>query len=395
MAQLSDSVGCLGTNDLWRRSQWSPDRSLILAQTDSHALYIYEVSKTFTLRNVFKSPSPILDVVWYQLAAGSGGYEWCFAVSARDVPVRLVNATSGKTLASYTIINHIEEVLSPNSLAFSRDAYRMYAGLYNAVAIIPLSSPGTNVHVTLDIGSSYDDPRAGQRGVVSTIAVGRAPLALEASGEPAEIIAVGTFSGDVGIYVVEPSWVEPLIEQHRASRHGSSRVVPGGALCLAGWHMSSGAGIQQLVFHPEHQHLLFVSTRRSSHIHVLDTRYLYGMAEPFHFARLGDEAKMAALLERNTMHTHQRTWIDISDDGKYVASGDEDGIVRIWNCMSLDNQGIHLPIDQWNAAQDTVASAIFGNHNTIVTASGGRHWFDTVYPQTIDAALRLWQLNIH
>ena len=119
------------------------------------------------------------------------------------------------------------------------------------------------------------------------------------------------------------------------------------------------------------------------------------MAEPFHFARLGDEAKMAALLERNTMHTHQRTWIDISDDGKYVASGDEDGIVRIWNCMSLDNQGIHLPIDQWNAAQDTVASAIFGNHNTIVTASGGRHWFDTVYPQTIDAALRLWQLNIH
>ena len=146
MAQLSDSVGCLGTNDLWRRSQWSPDRSLILAQTDSHALYIYEVSKTFTLRNVFKSPSPILDVVWYQLAAGSGGYEWCFAVSARDVPVRLVNATSGKTLASYTIINHIEEVLSPNSLAFSRDAYRMYAGLYNAVAIIPLSSPGTNVH---------------------------------------------------------------------------------------------------------------------------------------------------------------------------------------------------------------------------------------------------------
>lgn len=246
--------------------------------------------------------------------------------------------------------------MSPNALSFSEDAFRLYGGLSGAVALIPLSIPGTNTHVTLDINTS-EDPRGGQRGIVSTIAVGSAPLALDDSGGLIEIIAVGTFAGDVGLYVTEPSWIEPLIEETVSPRHGSHKVVAAGALCVAGWHMGSGSGIQQvrlclqLVFHPVHKHILFVSTRRSPHIHVLDTRYLYGMVEPFHFARLGDETRLSALLQRNATDTHQRLWIDISDDGRWVVSGDQDGMVRVWDCEELEKPGVHVPAVEWKASR--------------------------------------------
>ena len=103
MAQLVAGAGQLDTTDFWRRAQWyvkthrSPDRSLFLAQSDSHALHVYQIKRdTFVLAGIYQSPTPILDTAWYQFPVNGVYGEWCFAVSARDVPIRLVNATKLK-----------------------------------------------------------------------------------------------------------------------------------------------------------------------------------------------------------------------------------------------------------------------------------------------------------
>ena len=76
---------------------------MFLAQTESHQLHLYDASMgDAQLLRSFRAPSPILDVRWFGLpleeAAEAGTNPWCFAVSCRDLPVRLISASA----VSYT-----------------------------------------------------------------------------------------------------------------------------------------------------------------------------------------------------------------------------------------------------------------------------------------------------
>lgn len=105
-ASLVQQVACPGTHDFWRCALWyaytslprSPDGSLLLARAESHALHVWEVmDQALTWRRTFRSPTPVLDVEWFAYPAATDDEvpHWCFAVSSRDVPVRLVDARTG------------------------------------------------------------------------------------------------------------------------------------------------------------------------------------------------------------------------------------------------------------------------------------------------------------
>ncbi len=152
------------SQDFYRKATWAPDGSSILAITESQQKHILvcsrqsistaHVSGSVKRLTATKSPSPLLDAVWYPVPAiaqpvtedATPTSTWCFAESHRDLPTRLTASDGGQVRASYSIMNHVEKFVGPHSLAFSPDMSRLYCGLWSALAAFPLSQPGLNTH---------------------------------------------------------------------------------------------------------------------------------------------------------------------------------------------------------------------------------------------------------
>lgn len=217
-----------------------------------------------------------------------------------------------------------------------------------------------NLHLALDLSPKDAGPGRGQRGLVSALASGKAPREYdeENGGNPLETLAVGTFSGYVGIYVADAQWLSHAADRRQETwvslpRHGAEVVVPGYRVCLCGWHIPEGNGIVQLKWHPFQRNLLVVATRRSSDLYVYDTNYLVGMSDPFCFRRLpSNDPSLIARLRRPTQSSHQRVWFDLDENGKYLVSGDEEGWIRIWTWDSILQSSGNEPIPhvtKWHA----------------------------------------------
>lgn len=97
----------------------------------------------------------------------------------------------------------------------------LYGGRSSKIYILPISTPGLNVH--------HLHPLPSQKGIVSSISI-----ALDQeSGK--EILAVGTFSGNTGIYSLDfGGWNE--FDPDRA----------GTLTCLKGWKEEDGSGVSQV-----------------------------------------------------------------------------------------------------------------------------------------------------
>lgn len=340
-------------NDFYRRAVWAPDGSSLLAVTESQQKHVFRCSRTgengrskLELRFKLKSPSPLLDAVWYSLPAleqpttdGQATDEqpvvsnttWCFAESHRDLPIRLTASDDGRTRASYSIMNHVERFVGPHSLAFSPDLSRLYCGLYSSLAVFPLSTPGLNTHSPVLLTSGKRSV-GGQRGIVSSLAATGHP------SDPAhELVAVGTFDATVAIYSFDPTrFPEPT--DHTAARTAASTDQESLAQrsCLAGWREVEGDGITQLKFHPLSPYVLFVASRRLDYIYVYDTRYLMGDVTRWTFRPLAQSgagvrsAHLLAKLRRPGGATHQRIYFDVDWAGRWLATGDEHGMIYVW-----------------------------------------------------------------
>lgn len=85
----------------WRRIVWSPDGTHLLAQSDDHYLDIFQlqqIDSTFELVKLFsiRAPSTLLAFEWYPFAQYKDAASWCFVISARHVPIRLIDAYQGR-----------------------------------------------------------------------------------------------------------------------------------------------------------------------------------------------------------------------------------------------------------------------------------------------------------
>lgn len=319
-------------SDFYRKATWSPDGSCILATTESQCVQILQLSLTVLGRvGSVRSPSPLLEAVWYPMPADTPTSAWCFLEAHRDLPIRLMNSVDMSTMASYSIMNHVEKYVAPHAMALSPDLSRLYCGMWSALAVVPLSLPGLNTHSNLPL-TPKKSGASGQKGVVSALATAAHPTQ---TGQ--DMIAVGTYFGSVGVYAILPSAL-PAPMQHtvnaRQDLHARDFAQQS---CLAGWREVDGEGITQLRFHPLTPYVLFVSSRKSSYIYAYDLRYLFGGSNRWKFppqtqpSRGQRSGAMLARFFRPACATHQRLAFDIAQTGHMLASGDEHGVIRIWN----------------------------------------------------------------
>lgn len=124
----------------------------------------------------------------------------------------------------------------------------------NAVALFPLRTVGNNTHLALDLTmQGTQNYEGGQHGIVSALAVGLSPMAIQSEAvESVQVLAVGTFSNSVGIYLIESQWLIDMLNKNvssRSSKLGTQRVLSGEHICMCGWIIPEGQGITQVCAH--------------------------------------------------------------------------------------------------------------------------------------------------
>ena len=402
-------------SDFYRRAFWAPDGSVILAVTESQQKHVLRCGDHGSIKCAtrLKSPSPLLDAIWYPMPAlespstnpelpdaaapltlqATPTATWCFAESHRDLPIRLTASNDGQARASYSIMNHVEKYVGPHSLAFSPDLSRLYCGLYSTLAVFPLSRPGLNTHAHIPLIPGKRSA-GGQKGILSALATTTHP------GDPThELVAIGTYNATVGIYSFDPAtFPEPA--EHTATHSGSfGEETLAQSSCLAGWREIEGDGITQLKFHPLMPYVLFVASRRSDYIYVYDTRYLMGGTSRWSFRPLAQAAAgvraahLLAKLRRPGGTSHQRLHFDVDWAGRWLASGDEHGSIHLWRIdtgrfTDQDDSGVDgrdaadslelAPDLSWKAHEDAVGSVSFHPYEPwLASVSGSRRWPDT------------------
>jgi hypothetical protein len=78
----------------------SPDGTHLLAQSDDHHVDVFQLKvheSSHDLIEVFsiRAPTTLLAVEWYPFAQYNDPASWCLVMSARDVPIRLIDAYQG------------------------------------------------------------------------------------------------------------------------------------------------------------------------------------------------------------------------------------------------------------------------------------------------------------
>lgn len=230
IAQLA-GPSCNPDTYFWRTIAWSPDGTHLLGQSDDHHLDLFRLNDD-KLEYVFSvhAPTTLLSFVWYPFARQDNPQTWCFAVGARDVTIKLIDAYQGRTRATYGIIDHIERFKGPQSMAFSLDGTKLYCAHDSFLSIVSIDMPGVNSHTTIRLTPSARATRrgkaaAGQKGVISTITVTSDHL----TGSSYDLVAIGTFAGTVGIYHIK-----------------GETITDAEQLCLLGWKEEGSNGIAQV-----------------------------------------------------------------------------------------------------------------------------------------------------
>lgn len=224
------------SSQIYPNTYRSPDGTHLLAQSDDHHLDLFLLEerseRELGLRFCFsvRAPSTLLDFAWYPYARHDDEQTWCFVLGAKDVTVRLIDAYAGQTRATYGIQDHTERFVGVQALCFSLDGTRLICGHDNSITVFDLSRPGVNTHLyRMRLSPSKRAVRqakaaAGQRGIISTMAVS----VNRVMGMEQEMIAVGTFCGNVALYTMNVA------------------VETGEQACIAGWKEDKSRGISQV-----------------------------------------------------------------------------------------------------------------------------------------------------
>ncbi|GMT31176.1 hypothetical protein PFISCL1PPCAC_22473, partial [Pristionchus fissidentatus] len=162
----------------------SQDRHLRMFKFDEEKI---ETSQTVAL----PLGGLIYDAVWHPRE------EW-IATSSRDHPIHLWNE-EGERILSFRGINHLDELSSANTLRFSIDGSRMYAGYHKYLRIFDLTRPGRQ---TREI-KTWTREGGGQKALLSCIAM-----------HPVYdgVFAVGCYGRSIGLYSDRAKAVECLFE---------------------------------------------------------------------------------------------------------------------------------------------------------------------------------------
>ncbi|XP_002739867.1 telomerase Cajal body protein 1-like [Saccoglossus kowalevskii] len=313
--------------------KWSPDGSCILTNSDDDILRIFNLpgemyeGKYDDLPEMNAALSMaegelIYDYCWYPMMTSTDPNTCCLVSSARDHPVHMWDAFTGELRCTYKAYNHLDEMATAHSLAFSLDGRKVYCGFNKMIRVFTTERPGRDCETR-----PTHAKKMGQSGIISCIAL---------SPQERDIYAAGSYSKSVGVYTEPRGELLFLLQGHQG-------------------------GVTHLKFSPDGNRL-YSGGRMDSEILCWDIR---------------NPGVVVHRIVREVT-TNQRVYFDIDSSGKYVVSGSQNGSIIIWDTsissVSEDSrEPVIYPAYRFCAHNDAVNGVSF--HPTLpmlASASGQR-----------------------
>ncbi|KAI3429583.1 hypothetical protein D9Q98_005669 [Chlorella vulgaris] len=259
----------------------------------------------------------LYDYCWFPGMSAADPASCCLVTTGRAHPVHLWDALTGELRCTYRAYNDKDEVAAAHSLAFSADGGTLYCGFNKQIRSFRVERPGRDCARVM----TYQKGQEGLSGIVSCMA-----LNPDRSG----MLAAGSYSG------------AGLLLDTRSRE----------ALCLLeGGH---GGGLTHLCFSAD-GNFLYTGARKDPSILCWDVRYGSGVIYS---------------IPRQSGGTNQRMYFDVEPCGRHLATGGEDGVVRVFDLCDGS------PAGQFAAAADTVNGVSFHPFLPLLaTASGQRRYY--------------------
>nr|XP_046235848.1 telomerase Cajal body protein 1 [Scatophagus argus]XP_046235850.1 telomerase Cajal body protein 1 [Scatophagus argus]XP_046235851.1 telomerase Cajal body protein 1 [Scatophagus argus] len=274
--------------------KWAPDGSCILTNSADNVLRVYNLPPEIYSYNwdLLPEMNPVLrmaegdtiyDYCWYP-KMNSMDPDTCFlASSSRDNPVHVWDAFYGEVRASFRPYNHLDELTAAHSLCFSPDGTQLYCGFDRTVRVFYTERPGRDCEERPTVVK-----KQGQSGIISCF--GFSPCQ--------SVYACGSYSRCAGLYSCQDGTLLALLP----TRHRG--------------------GLTHLLFSPDGNYL-YTGGRKDPEILCWDLR------EP---------GKVVFSLKRN-VSTNQRIYFDLDPSGRYLLSGDTEGVVSVWDTETAPPNG--------------------------------------------------------
>ncbi|CAL1530231.1 unnamed protein product [Lymnaea stagnalis] len=318
-----------------RGCKWSPDGNCVLTNSNDNCLRVFQPFETFdqdqrdNLQMVskvnMKESGQIYDFVWHPRMS-LWQPEFCrVASTCTGIPIHMWDTTTGSIVANYRAYDQYDEVTAAYSVSFSLDGSKLYAGYNKAIRIFDTEYPVRSCKLVKTFNTQKKD---GQTGIISCFTH---------SPNRDGLYVAGSYSRHIGIYDSACDRLVCLIQ----GQHG---------------------GITHVKFSPDGSKI-YSGGRKDAEILCWDVRNMGKIL----FSALRD------------VKTNQRIYFDLSQSGRYLVSGNNDGTVAFWDTLSsfeeINGDVFLKPCSQFVAHDDCVNGVSFNCHyDMIATASGQRHF---------------------
>lgn len=271
----------------------------------------------------------VYDQTWYPLMnARADPLTACFISSSRDHPIHLWDAFTGQIRASYRAYDHMDELASAHSLAFSPFGDKIFAGFERMVRVFDTATPGKD----FDERPTRPTKRSrcgGQNGIISTICFSPQDAATG-------IYVAGSFAGSMALY------------DYR---------MKGDAL-LSWPSPHNGQGITTLRLSYDGR-LLFSGARKNDYVHCWDLR----------------KGSLLSSFWRDAS-SNQRLGIDLDPAGRYMATGCRKGGEEGKRGALVYDLSTGQEVGGLGLMEDTVSDVSFHPYAGLVAAGMGERHFD-------------------
>ncbi|TRY57594.1 hypothetical protein DNTS_032178 [Danionella cerebrum] len=265
-----------------RGCKWAPDGSCIVSNSADNVLRVYNLPPELYILKMTEGDT-IYDYCWFPKMSSTNPDTCFIASSSRDNPVHIWDAFYGDVRASFRPYNHLDELTAAHSLCFSPDGSQLYCGFDKIIRVFYTDRPGRDCEQRPTVVK-----KQGQTGIISCIAFSQCQ----------SMYACGSYSRSVGLYSCDDGSPLALLP----SRHHG--------------------GLTHLLFSPNGYHL-YTGSRKDSEILCWDLR---------------DPGQVLFSMHRNVC-TNQRIYFDLDLSGRYLLSGDTDGVVSVWDTFTAPSDG--------------------------------------------------------
>nr|XP_028558655.1 telomerase Cajal body protein 1 [Podarcis muralis]XP_028558656.1 telomerase Cajal body protein 1 [Podarcis muralis] len=317
--------------------KWAPDGTCLLTNSADNTLRIYNLPAELYAEEwgTISEMSPVLrmaegdtvyDYCWFPLMNSSDPQTCFVASSSRDNPIHIWDAFYGDLRATFRPYNHLDELTAAHSLCFTPDGSQLFCGFDKIVRVFDTARPGRMCENRPTLVK-----KQGQSGIISCIAF--------SPTQP--IYACTSYSKTVGLY----------------------SQAEGDPLTMLNGHQG---GVTHALFSPDGFHL-FTGGRKDTEILCWDLR---------------QPGEVLFSVSR-TVATNQRLYFDLDPSGRFLLSGDTEGLVSVWDTAQAPSGSNNLahpllePILQFQALSDCVNGiSLHPSLPLLATASGQRKFPD-------------------